>query len=82
MPTLLVTITSPISPRRRRAFIDDFPFDDPLFIPRATFKRESGLWWRGVSLLPFDFTDAFTAVAFQVFGDFDETEDVLLLRAD
>lgn len=31
-----------------------------------------------MTLLPFDFADAFAAVAFEVFGDFDEAEDVLL----
>ena len=33
-----------------------------------------------MSLLPFDLADAFTAVAFQVFGDFNEAEDVLLFE--
>lgn len=31
-----------------------------------------------MSLLPFDFADAFAAVTFQLFGDFDEAENVLL----
>ncbi len=31
-----------------------------------------------MALLPLDFADAFAAVALEVFGDFDEAEDVLL----
>lgn len=31
-----------------------------------------------MALLPFDLADPFAAVAFEVFGDFDEAEDVLL----
>ena len=67
-------------PRRRRTFIHNLPLKNPLLVPRSRgqlFPRCRSL---GADLsFPLDFADAFTAVAFDVFGQFDEVEDVFLL---
>lgn len=79
-PFLCKEIISTIPPRRRRgAIVDDFAFHNALFIPGPACKSEARFGWRRrLALLPFDFADAFAAVAFEVFGEVDEGEDVFL----
>lgn len=71
-----VSYISTVPPRWRA--VNDLPLHHTLFIPR---RWGQGEWPTGTICkvaLDLDFTDAFAAVALDVFGEFDEGEHVLL----
>lgn len=71
-------IHSSISSRWRRALVDDLALHDPLLIPWAAGKGKSWFRRERLTLLPFDLANAFTAIALNIFRDFDEAKDILL----
>lgn len=70
--------SSAIPPWWWTAIVDDFPLDDSFFIPWCGREGE----WSALAVchfaLRFDFADAFAAVPFDVFGEFNEAEDIFL----
>ena len=72
----------PSGRRRRHTLINDLPLKNSLLVPRPRrqlFPRSLPL---GSDLsLPLDLADAVAAVAFDIFGELDEVEDVFLFGA-